>query len=80
MTLARLPAERFPVEVTPFPRHAADHRRRAPDLASDVDESPSLRVETERELLLLTTAMTMLALQPMPPEINVYFISQHPLR
>jgi hypothetical protein len=38
------------------------------------------RVETDRELLLLTTEMTMLALQPIPPEISVYLISQHPLR
>ncbi len=39
-----------------------------------------LRVETDSELLLLATEMTMLALQPMPPEISVCFISQHPLR
>lgn len=80
MPLARLPAERLPVEVTPFPRHAADHRGRAADLAGDIDEPPPLRVETERELLLLTTEMTMLALQRMPPEISVCFISQHSLR
>ena len=71
---------RLPVEVTALPRHAADHRRRTADLAGDIDEPPPLRVETERELLLLATEMTMLALQRMPPEISVCFISQHSLR
>ena len=80
MPLAWLPAERLPVEVTALPRHAADHRRRAADLAGDIDEPPPLRVETERELLLLATEMTMFALQRMPPEISACFISQHPLR
>lgn len=79
-TLARHPAERLRVEVTSLPGHLPDHRRSAADLASDVDEPPTLLMKTDRELLLLTTEMTMLALQPMPPEISVCFISQHPLR
>ena len=37
-------------------------------------------METDSELLLLATEMTMPPLQPMPPEISVCFISQHPLR
>ena len=80
MSFAGLPPERFPVEVTTFPGHAADHRRGAAELASNIDEPPPLRAETERELLLPTTETTMPALQPMPPEISVRFISQHPLR
>jgi hypothetical protein len=65
--------------MTAFPSHAPDHRRSAADLASDVDESPPLRMESERKLLLLTTEMTMLALQPVSPEISFRFISQQPL-
>ena len=50
--------------------HDADHRRAAADLPSDIDQSPALRVQPERELFLLPTEMTMFALHPDPPVIS----------
>lgn len=80
MPLAGLPPQRLAVDVTAFARHLPDHRRGAADLTRDIDEPPPPGVKTQCELLLLTTEMPMPALHPMPPEISVLLISQHPLR
>ena len=64
------PAERLGVDMPAGADHDADHRRAAADLPSDIDQSPALRVQPERELFLLPTEMTMFALHPDPPVIS----------
>lgn len=80
MPIVRFRAERLPVEVSAFPRHAADHRRRAADLAHKLNEPPPFRVRAEREITLLATVMTVFALHSAPPEISACLISQYSLR
>ena len=77
---ARYPAERLSVDMPAGAGHDANHRRAAADLPGDVDQSPALRVQPQRELLLLPTEMTVLALHPDPPVISSCLISQDSLR
>jgi hypothetical protein len=72
----RLPAERLGVDMPTGAGHDPDHRRAAPDLLGDVDQSPALRVQPECELLLLPAEMTVPALHPDPPVISDCLISQ----
>jgi len=62
--LTWLPPERPGVKVPAGAGHDADHRRAAADLLRDVDQPPALRVQPERELLLLPAEMTVPALHP----------------
>lgn len=73
-----LPPERLRIGVATGAHHDADHRPGAADLLRDVDETPALRPEAERELLLFRAEMAMSSLHRCPPVIG--FRSSHRTR
>ena len=62
--------ERLRIGVATGAHHDADHRPGAADLLRDVDETPALRPEAERELLLFRAEMAMSSLHRCPPVIG----------
>jgi hypothetical protein len=66
-TLPWQPAERLAVAVLAAPDHEPDHRGRAADLSCDVDQTPALRPQPKRQLLLLRAQVPVVSLHQRPP-------------
>ncbi len=67
---SRFPAEGGGVQMLPASHHETDHRRRAADLPGDGGQTPTPLPQSECQLLLLCTQVSVVTLHPHPPMIG----------